>query len=469
MGPPLETARAMAAAVADGRTTSEDLVRRALDRLEAWQPVTNAFSEDWADEALAEAREADAAVEAGAPLGPLHGVPVAVKDLFDVAGRISTGCSRAYEGRPPATEDAEAVRSLRRAGAVFVGKTNQHELACGATNLVSACGPTANPWDPARITGGSSGGSGAAVAAGVVPIALGSDTGGSIRMPASLCGCWGLKPTTGRFPNAGMMPLAPGLDTPGPLVSDAGDLDLWWAVATAGPPPEVEPRGLRVGVLGDWFREWSHPETWSAVEAVADVLGNLGAAVGEADGTGIEDVRRVWTDVAWAEFAEAHAWLVARPDLVFDQTAASIRHGAELDPGRLAASRARVPEYGAWFAERFRAFDVLLFPATPIPAPRADDEDGTVEVAGGRRVNWRRGGALAWFTEPVNLAGVPALAVPAGRSTGGLPLGVQLAAPRGRDELLVGLAGALEASDARFRPGRPSLPGNSYPGKPSPV
>jgi Asp-tRNA(Asn)/Glu-tRNA(Gln) amidotransferase A subunit family amidase len=166
----------------------------------------------------------------------------------------------------------------------------------------------------------------------------------------------------------------------------------------------------------------------------------------------------VWTDVAWAEVAEAHAWLVDRPDLLFEQTAASIRHGAELDPDRLSAARARVPEYGAWFADRLGAFDVLVFPATPIPAPRADDEGGTVEVAGGRRVDWRRGGALAWFTEPVNLGGVPALAVPAGRSTGGLPLGVQIVAARGRDELLVGLAGALEAADARFRPGPPPLP-----------
>src|SRR5687767_7665823 len=121
MGPPLETARAMAAAVADGRTTSEDLVRRALDRLESWQPVTNALSQVWADEALAAARQADTAFGSGGRLGPLHGVPVAVKDLFDVAGRVSTGCSRAYEGRTPATEDAEAVRSLRRAGAVVVG------------------------------------------------------------------------------------------------------------------------------------------------------------------------------------------------------------------------------------------------------------------------------------------------------------------------------------------------------------
>jgi aspartyl-tRNA(Asn)/glutamyl-tRNA(Gln) amidotransferase subunit A len=448
----------MAIAVADGRTTSEDLVRRALDRLEAWQPITNAFSQVWAEEAVAAAREADAVIRSGASVGPLHGVPVAVKELFDVAGHVSTGCSRAYEDRRPASEDADAVRSLRQAGAVLVGKTNQHELACGATNLVSACGPTANPWDPARITGGSSGGSGAAVAAGVVPIALGSDTGGSIRMPASLCGCWGLKPTTGRLRTAGMMPLAPGLDTPGPLVSDAGDLALWWAVATSGSRPRVEPRGLRVGVLEGWFRGWSHPETWSAVGSVAEALGTLGAAVGEADGTGIEDVRRVWTDVAWAEFAEAHAWLVDRPDLLFEQTAASIRHGATVDRERLAASRARVPAYRAWFAERFEAFDVLVCPATPIPAPRADDEEGATEVAGGRHVNWRRGGALAWFTEPVNLGGVPALAVPAGRSNEGQPLGVQVMAAWGRDELLVGLAGVLEAADPRFRPARPPLP-----------
>src|SRR5437763_8300187 len=213
----MESARDVAA----GLASSEDAVRGGLDRLERWQPVTNAFSQVYADEALEESRREHR--------GVLAGVPVAVKDLFDVKGRETTGCSEAYRGNV-AAKDAPVVAALREAGAVVIGKTNMHELAFGATNLISACGPAHNPWDPERITGGSSGGSGAAVAARVVPIALGTDTGGSIRIPSSLCGVFGLKPTHGRLPLDGVMPLATSLDCPGPIAANAEDLALAWRV-----------------------------------------------------------------------------------------------------------------------------------------------------------------------------------------------------------------------------------------------
>src|SRR5947207_12607651 len=192
----------MARALRAGQVSAIELVQRVLDRIEAWEPTINAFSRVWADEALAEARRMDAA-----PRGelPFAGVPLVVKDLYDVSGHETTGCCAAYRGNV-ASQDAPTIAAARRAGLVIVGKTNQHELAAGGTNAVSACGPTHNPCDPKRVTGGSSGGSGADIAAGIVPWALGSDTGGSIRIPAGMCGIFGLKPTTGQLPTAGMLP-----------------------------------------------------------------------------------------------------------------------------------------------------------------------------------------------------------------------------------------------------------------------
>jgi aspartyl-tRNA(Asn)/glutamyl-tRNA(Gln) amidotransferase subunit A len=453
--PDLETACGMSAAVAAGEVSAVELTRRALDRLGDWEPVTNAFSQVRPGHALAEARAFDDAGRRGERLA-LGGVPVAIKDLFDVAGYETTGCCRAYQGRFAST-DAELVRRVKQAGAIVLGKTNQHELAAGATNLVSACGPTANPWDPARLTGGSSGGSGAAVASRVVPLAFGSDTGGSIRMPASLCGCWGLKPTTDRLPAHGMMPLAPTLDCPGPMAVSSGDLIRWW-VAVDMPPVDAAVADMpgTAGRLEGWFHEWTHPDTWAAVLAVCEALSSLGVDVDGADGDGVDDVREVWVDVAWAEFADAHPELRDNLDALLGPTANQYLHGASLPPARRAQARWRAAEFAAWFEARLSRFDVLVAPATPIAAPRADG--GTVEVAGGRVVDWRGGGGLAWFTEPVNLAGLPALSVPVRPSEGGLPLGVQIIGRSGTDELLLALGARLESADPRLHPAIPPLP-----------
>src|SRR5437763_166271 len=228
----------MGAAVHAGDGTSVELAERAIGRAEAWQPFTNAFSQLWPDEALEAARALDASPRRNA--SPLCGVPIAVKDLYDVAGHETSGCCEAYRGTV-ADADATIITRLRRAGIVMVGKTNQHELAAGGTNTVSACGAARNPWDASRMTGGSSGGSAAVVAAGVVPIALGSDTGGSIRIPASLCGTFGLKPTSGRFPLDGVMPLAPSMDCPGPMAATAGDLVLALDAMGASPAAAASP------------------------------------------------------------------------------------------------------------------------------------------------------------------------------------------------------------------------------------
>jgi aspartyl-tRNA(Asn)/glutamyl-tRNA(Gln) amidotransferase subunit A len=225
--------------------TESRSVDAALEGIDAWQERTNAFAQVFADEARADA-ELDRK-------GPLAGVPIAVKDLFDVRGHPTTGCCAAIPPIP-AERDATLVARLRDAGAIVIGKTNQHELAAGVTNLESACGPTRNPWDPTRISGGSSGGSAVAIATGIVPISLVSDTGGSARIPAAFCGTWGLKPTNGSLPTEGMMPLAPEMDCPGLLAASLEDLRLAWEVVAGKRDPGRPPHTVGVLLNGRWAR-----------------------------------------------------------------------------------------------------------------------------------------------------------------------------------------------------------------------
>ena len=295
----LETAAEMGQALRAGQVTSVDLVERALRRAEAWQPSINAFSQLWSDEAMDDARETDATrlEERGA----LAGVPIAVKDLYDVKGRETTGCCAAYGGRVAKT-DAPVIAALRAAGLVMVGKTNQHELAAGGTNLVSACGRTGNPWDPDRMTGGSSGGSAAAVAAGIVPWALGSDTGGSIRIPASMCAIFGLKPTTGRISTEGLMPLAPSMDCPGPMASTLEDVEVLYSVMADAPVPASSSAKTQfgVGVPDGFFADRVHDEVLDAVQKVGRALETAGAMVRPVDGRGLHGVRSGPIDAARA-------------------------------------------------------------------------------------------------------------------------------------------------------------------------
>jgi aspartyl-tRNA(Asn)/glutamyl-tRNA(Gln) amidotransferase subunit A len=434
-----ETAVEIAAVVADREASPVEMVLRALGRLERWQPAINAFSEVFADEALAAARQAERTLAAGVEAGPLTGVPVTVKDAFDVAGHQTTGCCAGYAGNV-AARDAELVRRLRRAGAIIVGKTNQHELGCGSTGLVSSCGPVANPCDTARIAGGSSSGSAAAIASGIVPLALGTDAGGSIRVPASFCGTLGLKPTPGRLPLDGVLPMTSSLDCPGLMAGSASDLRLLWRTL-AGPPAASRGGACRVAVLSGFFATGIHPEVGAAIERVTRGLESVGAVVDQVGGEGIRDAPEVWNQLAWPEVAAIHGQLLERREQLSARTAALLEQGSALPPARREAARQRAGQVAAWFLERLQGADILVAPSTPYPPPYAEAE--WVAVGPGHRLDVHLGGASR-LCRPVNLSRLPALAIPAGRTSEGLPLGVQLLAAPGEEELLLSIAVLLE-------------------------
>jgi aspartyl-tRNA(Asn)/glutamyl-tRNA(Gln) amidotransferase subunit A len=415
-------------------------VERALECIERWQPVTNAFSQIFADEARKEAGPA--------LTGPLAGVPIGVKDLFDVAGRETTGCCEAYRGNV-AERDAEVVTRLRRAGAVLVGKCNQHELAFGTTNLISACGPAHNPFDAERITGGSSGGSAAAVASRCVRFALGTDTGGSIRIPAAFCGVFGLKPTHGRLPLDGVMPLAASLDCPGPIAATADDLALAWRVLSGDTITSSPATGVAV-VGTDRCTDHVH----EAIEATAAALGRLGATATLVPDE-LRDAPFAWVEVAAPETFRDHGALLDRRDLVHPVIASFIEYGSKQQPERLVEGRAQARDARRWFDEQLERADVVLMPATPYPAPRADDDE--IETRDGGRIDVHVGGPST-FTRAVNLAGLPSLAMPAGRTGDGLPVGVQLVGRPGSEPVLLATAAALERLEDRFTSPAPPDP-----------
>jgi aspartyl-tRNA(Asn)/glutamyl-tRNA(Gln) amidotransferase subunit A len=440
------TAHRMFSSLTRHEITVSELVDQAARRAEEWQPHINAFSQLWSDRAMEMARSMDG-VAAGDRPG-FRGVPLAIKDLFDVAGEVSSGCSRAYEGSV-AKSDSTVIATLRPQGLVFVGKTNQHELAAGGTNLVSACGRTGNPWDTSRMTGGSSGGSAASVAAGIVPWALGSDTGGSIRIPAALCGVFGLKPTNGRVSTEGLMPLAPSMDCPGPIASTVHDLaTLFRAMqpsrAQAKDVP-VEPLRRVVAVLEGFFADVVHDDVRRVVLDTARAIEGAGVTVEGRDGRGIEHARSVWMDVCTPEFADAHPALrdPSRRALVAEQPRHWLERGARMSAEQRAGAVVRRAEIRRWYLERLDGVDALLIPTTPYPAPRADQDD--VDLGGGRTVRVAEVGP-GWMTSSVNLAGLPALTIPAGRSADGLPIGVSLVGHDEGEDTLLELAALWETA-----------------------
>ncbi len=448
----------LARLVATKAVSPVEVVQAHLDRVAAHDGTLKAFITVCADAALAAARAAEAALAAGGPVGPLHGVPIGLKDLFNTAGIRTTGGSTILADAVPA-EDATVVARLRAAGAIVLGKLNMHEFAYGPEGLNDHYGLARNPWDPAvaRIPGGSSSGSGVAVAAGLVPAALGSDTGGSIRIPAALCGITGIKPTYGRASRAGVLPLAWSMDHVGPMCRSAADCALVLAAMAGYDPADSstsvlpvpayaaaltgEIRGLRVGLLRRFFLESAAAEVGAAVEQAARELERLGAVVDEVDLDGMPEVAPASFAIVAAEALAYHAeWMRTRatdyqPDVRERLRMGAFVSGVHYVRGQQLRTVVR-RQVDAALARR----DVLLAPTTPLAATVAGETHATV---GDGPTDVRS--ALIRLTRPFNFTGHPACSLPCGFTAGGLPIGMQLAG-RPFDEATV-----LRAADAYQR------------------
>jgi aspartyl-tRNA(Asn)/glutamyl-tRNA(Gln) amidotransferase subunit A len=436
-----------AAAVANLTVSPVELVEQALAAVEPVQAACNAFTVVMADEARALAREL-AEID---PIGPLHGVPIAIKDLYDLRGYRTTGCCAAYLDRPVASADSAVAAKLRAAGAIFIGKTNQHELACGATSQVSCFGPVLNPFNTAHIPGGSSGGSAVAVAAGVVKMAMGSDTGGSIREPASMCGVTGLKPTHGAVSLRGAMPMIPAFDSGGALAITAEDCLLVHRLlagyddgdpfSRADATPLANPetvRGLRLGIPRRMYQRID-PEVRAAVDGAAWVLSELGLTLVELDGPDPDEASASW-NTRWAEVANCYRdlWDDDRPSDAIKRLLAIGRNISGPDHARGLETHRIVQRE---FRRAFERADILLAPTTPYPAPRIDAEDVPVE---GGTLDVHYGGAVR-LTMLANLAGLPALSIPVGFTSGGLPIGAQVIGPEFSEALICAVGSAYQA------------------------
>jgi AtzE family amidohydrolase len=445
-----------AAAVRSRRLSARAVADAHLQRIERLNGPLNAFRRVLADRALAEAGEVDAAIRDGRDPGPLAGTPYGVKDLFDVEGLATAAGSKIGAEGPPAARDAVLVARLRQAGGVLLGVQVMDEYAYGFTTRNAHYGTTRNPHDGGRTAGGSSGGSAAAVAAGLGAFALGSDTNGSIRAPASFCGVFGLKPTFGRLPRTGSFPFVFDLDHLGPFARSVADLAAVYDALQghdAGDPAcvarAIEPvsPGLaaaqpgRVAVLDGWFHEMAGPEARTAVAAVAEALGAQGLGAGaRVTLRGAETARSAAFLITAASGANLHrAPLRERPQDFDPATRGRLLAGALLPADAvIQAQRLRRSFYDEAMAA-FGAFDLLLAPSTPVPAPGHDE--ATIRI-GGDLVPTRPN--LGVLTQPISAIGLPVVAVPL-CSASGLPIGVQLIAPPWREDLAFAAAARLEA------------------------
>jgi AtzE family amidohydrolase len=447
--------RELAASVRDRRRSATAIAQETLVRIKAENGAINAFTAVTEERALADAAAVDRMIASGRDPGPLAGVPFGVKNLYDVTGLPTIAGSRIDRDRAPAIKDAALVQRLSGAGAVLVGALNMDEYAYGFSTENTHYGPTRNPHDRTRVAGGSSGGSAAAVAAALIPLSLGSDTNGSIRVPAALCGVFGLRPTYGRLSRTGMRLFAASLDVGGPFARSVEDLAIAYDTLQGRDPTDpacvarqsepVSPllkRGLDdilVAVAGGYFASQGAPEAFAAVERVAAALG-VSERV-ELPNPGL--ARAGAFVVTSVEGAELHL-----PDL--------IARSGDFDPKTRARFLAGALAPGAWYthsqrfrrwyceqlSEAFRTVDVILTPATPYPAYPIGQV--WMELNGARLP---AAGHLGAYTQPLSFAGLPTIAAPV-TGCGPLPLGVQIVAAPWREDLAFRVAEAAEAVGA---------------------
>jgi aspartyl-tRNA(Asn)/glutamyl-tRNA(Gln) amidotransferase subunit A len=431
-----------ATALRAGGSTSRHLVDASLAAIERDAVATNAFILIDADGARASAASADEELAKGLDRGPLHGIPISVKDLIDVQGTVTTAGSRVLGDRV-ATTDAPVIERLRRAGAVLIGKTNLHEFALGTTSEDSAFGPVRHPADLRRVAGGSSGGSAVAVARGMGLASVGSDTGGSIRIPAAACGVVGLKPPFGDVPTAGVIPLSASLDHVGPLARSVQDAAWLWAVLAGRPPSRVarvDAGGLRLRRLVGYFDDPIEPAVRLALNRALDALTTAGATIEAWEVPGTDSIVDTYVNVVLAEAAHWHAPLLATRA---DDYIPRVR--ARFEMGRAVSAVAYLEAQHTREAHRLAVdaaldgCDALALPTLPIVAPLIGTDALSVDPAEPTEIPVRS--AMLKHTQLFNMTGHPAITLPL--PVDGLPVGLQLV---GRDPVrLLAVAAACES------------------------
>jgi aspartyl-tRNA(Asn)/glutamyl-tRNA(Gln) amidotransferase subunit A len=389
-----------------------ELTTACLERIAKKDPEINSFISVFADEALDQARKAEFEITRGEWRGPLHGIPVAVKDLIDIQGKVTTAASAGLQENV-ATEDAEVVRRLRCAGVVILGKNNLHEFAYGGSGVISHFGPVRNPVDAARITGGSSSGSAAAVAAGFCFASIGTDTAGSIRLPAACCGVVGLKPAYGRVSANGVVPLSWSYDHVGPLTRTVDDAFLVLAETCDWRAIDVAASDLRIGVARRYFFENVEAEIAAAVETSVASLAKYCRSVQEVS-VPVDEDRTFFSAEAWAFH---QPWVKQKPEMYQPQTLERIRPGERYSLEQVQQKRHELETYRASVNDLFREVDIIVTPTAPILPPTFQNLQRQPETLRPKELLMLRN------TRPWNVYGVPSISVPCGRM-----MGVQLSA-----------------------------------------
>ena len=437
----------IAVALRRGHVTATDLVERCLAAIADRDPALNAFIAVLDAEARAQARDADAALAAGPAPSPLCGIPLSVKDVVDVHGHPTTAASRARAGHR-ATSDAPVIARLRAAGAVFIGKCNLHEFAFGTTGEDSAFGPTRNPHAVDRIQGGSSSGSAVSVATGMALASIGSDTGGSIRIPAAACGVVGLKPTFGELDCRGVVPLAGTLDHVGPLTLTVADASLVYQAMLGAHPPTADATPavhgatpVRLGVPRRYFLEVVDPLIAERFDGAVARLRSAGCTIADVDIAHAADTGEVYRHTQLREAYAYHApMLEARGHDYSPTVRARLEMGRDVSVGDYARAQTIRAALRAEVDDVLARHDALLLPTLPIRPPRL----GTERVTVGRVSDSVRALTLR-LTQLFDLTGHPAISVPCGTDQAGLPVGVQLVGQRDRTQTLLDLAAAHES------------------------
>jgi aspartyl-tRNA(Asn)/glutamyl-tRNA(Gln) amidotransferase subunit A len=443
------TLRDAARWIEDEEVSPVELTQAHLERIRQMDGQVNSYITVLAEDAMRQAEAAEKEIKSGVNRGALHGIPLALKDLFEVGGVRATHGSKVLGGYVP-EKDGAVVTRLKHAGAVILGKTNMHEIALGVTNVNPHYGACRNPWDLQRMTGGSSGGSAAALSAGMCLGALGSDSGGSIRIPSSLCGVVGLKPTYGRVSLRGVLPLSWNLDHAGPMarrVADAAILLQAIAGYDADDPGslnqpendyltdlEAGVHGWRIALAGDEHFSRADEQVWSAVQAAAEVFASLGAEVEAADFpegrlAAQTNVRLLLSDAA----AYHQERLAAQAEDFGEDIRQRLQNGAALPAPEYSLARREQARLRRVFERFFDEYDVLLTPATPVTAPLIEGPDALEQAR-----------ILTAFTAPFNITGLPALSLPCGFSREGMPIGLQIVSRPWAEALVLRAAFAYE-------------------------